>query len=130
MTSLLTEAFDSAKRTLRERAKNLPDHLQDEIAEQLIEYIEEEMKWQQELAHSQSSILDDLAAIALNESHQRKSVQRAEVYGHSVSDEIVSLLTPVLIPITTELEQEFADWEAASDEDWAIMDTLLTSVEN
>ena len=65
MTSLLTEAFD--------RAKNLPDHLQDEIAEQLIEDIEEEMKWQQELAHTQSSVLDDLAAIALNESHQGKT---------------------------------------------------------
>ena len=65
MTSLLTEAFD--------RAKNLPDHLQDEIAEQLIEDIEEEMKWQQELSHPQSSILDDLAMIALNESHQGKT---------------------------------------------------------
>ena len=65
MTSLLTEAFD--------RAKNLPDHLQDEIAEQLIEDIEEEMKWQQELSHPQSSLLDDLAAIALNESQQDKT---------------------------------------------------------
>ena len=65
MTSLLTEAFD--------RAKNLPAHLQDEIAEQLIEDIEEEMKWQQELAHPQSSILDDLATIALHESQQGKT---------------------------------------------------------
>ena len=65
MTSLLTEAFD--------RAKNLPDHLQDEIAEQLIEDIEEEMKWQQELSRPQSSILDDLATIALSESQRDKT---------------------------------------------------------
>lgn len=58
-------------------------------------------------------------------------VQRAGVYGHSVSDEIVSLLTPVLMEVSNDLEREFADWEAASDEDWLAMDnTLLTSAQN
>ena len=38
--------------------------------EDWIEDIEEEMKWQQELVHQQSSRLDDLATIALNESQQ------------------------------------------------------------
>lgn len=65
-------------------------------------------------------------------------VRRAEVSGHSVSDEIVSLLNPVSLQIPTELDfpketvldREFADWEAASDEDWVTMDTLLASEEN
>ena len=57
-------------------------------------------------------------------------VQRAGVYGHSVSGEIVSLLTPMLIELSSDLEREFADWEAASDEDWLGMDTLLAPVEN
>ena len=38
--------------------------------EDWIEDTEEEMKWQQELAYPQSSRLDDLAEIALNESQQ------------------------------------------------------------
>jgi hypothetical protein len=54
-------------------------------------------------------------------------VQRARVYGHSVSGEIVSLLTPMLMQGSTELEREFADWEAASDEDWLATETLLAS---
>jgi hypothetical protein len=37
MTHLLTEAF--------RKAQNLPEHLQDELAEQLIEDIESELKW-------------------------------------------------------------------------------------
>jgi hypothetical protein len=57
-------------------------------------------------------------------------VRRAGAYGHSVSGEIVSLLTPVLMTLPSELEREFADWEAASDEDWLTMNTLLTSAEN
>ncbi len=55
--------------------------------------------------------------------------QNALAHGHSVSSEIVALLTPVLIPASTELLQEFADWEAASDEDWIIMETRLTSID-
>ena len=57
-------------------------------------------------------------------------VQRAEISGHSVSDEIVSLLSPISIQIPRELEREFSDWETASDEDWETIDTLLTSTEN
>ena len=44
--------------------------------------------------------------------------QRAQARGHSVSGEIVTLLTPLLMPVPCELEQEFVAWEAASDEDW------------
>ena len=41
------------------------------------------------------------------------------------------MLTPVLMQVSTELDREFADWEAASDEDWLAMDnTLLTSAQN
>jgi hypothetical protein len=57
-------------------------------------------------------------------------VRRAGAYGHSVSGEIVSLLTPVLMPVPSELEREFADWEAASDEDWLMIEELLTSADN
>jgi hypothetical protein len=57
-------------------------------------------------------------------------VQRAAVHGHSLSGEIVSLLTPLLMQLPTELAQEFAAWEAASDEDWLNMEALFTSAEH
>ncbi len=38
MTTLLIEAF--------KKAQDLPDYLQDELAEQLIEDVENEIKWQ------------------------------------------------------------------------------------
>ena len=67
MTDLLTEAFN--------KAQSLPIHLQDELAEQLIEDIENELKWQQSLSQPQSSTLENLAAKALNDSLQRKTKQ-------------------------------------------------------
>jgi hypothetical protein len=60
MTSLLDSAF--------QRAKTLPEHLQDELAQQLIADIENELQWQQTLAREQSSVLDELAQQALTES--------------------------------------------------------------
>ncbi len=53
--------------------------------------------------------------------------QRAEAQGHSVSREIVALLTPLLMQIPNQLEEEFAAWEAASDEDWLSMEGMLAS---
>jgi len=55
--------------------------------------------------------------------------QHALANGHSVSSEIVALLTPLLMQASTELIQEFADWEAARDEDWLSMEATLTSVD-
>jgi hypothetical protein len=52
-------------------------------------------------------------------------VQQAKLHGHSVSVEITTLLTPLLIQVPTELVQEFAAWEAASDEDWLSLEATL-----
>jgi hypothetical protein len=65
MTSLLAQAF--------EKAQTLPEHLQDEIAQQLIDDIENEMNWQQILAQPQPSLLDELAQQALQESASGKT---------------------------------------------------------
>jgi hypothetical protein len=49
----------------------------------------------------------------------------AEQKGHSLNDEIVTLL---MISLTTEieaLEEEFALWEIASDEDWLNTESKL-----
>jgi len=54
--------------------------------------------------------------------------QRAQSHGRSVSREIVALLTPLLMQIPNELEEEFAAWEAASDEDWLSMEGMLASL--
>jgi hypothetical protein len=45
-----------------------------------------------------------------------------------VSREIVALLTPLLMQIPNELEEEFAAWEAASDEDWLSMEVMVASL--
>ena len=65
MTNLLTEAF--------KKAQNLPEHVQNELAEQLIEDIEDELKWQQQLSQPQSPLLDTLAVQALEDSRQGKT---------------------------------------------------------
>jgi len=65
MTNLLTEAF--------KKAQNLPEDIQDELAKQLIEDIENEFQWQQILSQPQNSILDELARKALNESSEEKT---------------------------------------------------------
>ena len=53
--------------------------------------------------------------------------QRAQESGHSISSEIVALLSVLLSGPTDELEQEFAEWEAASDEDWQAMEAVLAA---
>ena len=65
MTDLLTEAF--------RKAQDLPDYLQDELAEQLIEDVENEIKWQQLLSQPQNMKLDELAAKALSDSMNGKT---------------------------------------------------------
>lgn len=65
MTNLLTEAF--------KKVQDLPDYLQDELAEQLIEDVENELQWQQQLSQRQHSTLDELAAKALSDSTQGKT---------------------------------------------------------
>ncbi|MBE9257578.1 hypothetical protein IQ228_09490 [Dolichospermum sp. LEGE 00246] len=55
--------------------------------------------------------------------------QQAQAHGYSVSDEITALLTPSLMQIPTELVQEFAAWETASDEDWLSMEATLASLD-
>jgi hypothetical protein len=65
MTNLLTKAF--------KKVQDLPDYLQDELAEQLIEDVENELQWQQQLSHPQHSKLDELAAKALSDSTQGKT---------------------------------------------------------
>lgn len=51
--------------------------------------------------------------------------QRAQVHGQSVSSEIVALLISSLVQDSAELAKEFADWEAASDEDWLSLEAAL-----
>lgn len=53
--------------------------------------------------------------------------QRAKAGGHSISGEIVAILSFLLSQPTDELEQEFAEWEAASDEDWQGMEAMLAA---
>ncbi|NBD16492.1 MAG: hypothetical protein GVY04_10240 [Cyanobacteria bacterium] len=65
MTNLLTEAFN--------KAQNLPEHIQDELAQQVIEDIESELQWQETLSQPQSSSLDQLARQALNDSLEGKT---------------------------------------------------------
>lgn len=65
MTDLLTQAF--------EKAQSLPDYLQKELAQQLIEDIENELKWQETLSQPQDSKLEELAAKALNDSIDGKT---------------------------------------------------------
>jgi len=56
--------------------------------------------------------------------------QQAQAHGHSVSNEIVALLASMLGQTSAVLTQEFADWEAASDEDWLNIEATLASEEN
>lgn len=65
MTDLLTEAFN--------KAQNLPEHLQNELAQQVMEDIESELQWQDTLSQPQSSSLDELARQALNDSFEGKT---------------------------------------------------------
>jgi uncharacterized protein (DUF433 family) len=65
MTHLLAEAF--------KKAQSLPESIQDELAKQLIEDIENEFQWQKTLSQPQSSFLDELALKALSDSSEGKT---------------------------------------------------------
>lgn len=65
MTHLFIEAFN--------KAQDLPGYLQDELAAQLIEDIENELRWQQVLFQPQSAVLEDLALQALDDSNKGKT---------------------------------------------------------
>ena len=53
--------------------------------------------------------------------------QQAVAHGQSVSEEIVALLSSLLMPLPDELADEFAAWEAASDEDWLALENAIQS---
>jgi hypothetical protein len=65
MTNLLNTAFD--------KAQGLPDYLQNEIAEQVIEGIENELQWQKTLQQQQPIKLEKLATKALKDSIDGKT---------------------------------------------------------
>jgi hypothetical protein len=56
----------------------------------------------------------------------RTIARQAQIHGKTVNSEIVDLLTPLLVPLSTELEREFESWEEASDEDWLSMETIIS----
>ncbi len=66
MTNLLEEAFN--------KARSLPEYLQDELAQQLIEDIESELQWQKTLSQPQSSFLDELAWKSFNNSSEGTTI--------------------------------------------------------
>ena len=67
MTELLEQAF--------KKAQKLSDHLQDELAQQLLEDIENELKWQQTLSNPnvELGILEEMAQEALIEDRGGKT---------------------------------------------------------
>jgi hypothetical protein len=64
MTNLLAQAF--------QKASQLPEHIQDEIACELLDEIEWENRWDKTLADSQDK-LDQLAQKAIDEYHSGKT---------------------------------------------------------
>jgi hypothetical protein len=56
--------------------------------------------------------------------------QLAQSRGHSVSQEVVTLLTSLVPRLTDELAKEASEWEAASDEDWLAIEHMLAIQEN
>jgi hypothetical protein len=67
MTNLLEKAF--------EEAQKLSDYLQDELAQQLLEDIQNELRWQETLAKQDNdiSILKQMAQAALIEDQEGKT---------------------------------------------------------
>jgi plasmid stability protein len=70
------------------------------------------------------------AQVTLPTELYRAIEQRAQKHGHSLSSEIAALLTDSLGLATKDLNEEFALWEAASDEDWLTMETMLAAEEH
>lgn len=67
------------------------------------------------------------AQVALPIDLYQAIAQQAQAHGHYISNEIVALLAPMLGYNSNELAQEFAQWEAASDEDWLNIEATLAS---
>jgi hypothetical protein len=67
------------------------------------------------------------AQITLPTKLYRAIEQQAQGHGCSVSSEIASILAISLGISADELADEFGAWEAASDEDWLKMETVLAS---
>ncbi len=53
--------------------------------------------------------------------------QQAKMHGHSVNSEIVTLLAASISTEVGNLVDEFVAWEAASDEDWLNIETMLVN---
>jgi DNA phosphorothioation-dependent restriction protein DptG len=70
MTQLLQKAFHEAQK--------LSEHLQDELAQQLLADIENELKWQETLANPDTDldILRQMAQEALNEDREGKTEEK------------------------------------------------------
>ena len=69
------------------------------------------------------------AQVALPKELYRAIQRRAQAHGCSVSNEIATLLTTSLEMGMEQLAEEFAAWEAASDEDWLDMEAMLAAEE-
>ncbi|MBW4583069.1 MAG: Arc family DNA-binding protein [Tildeniella nuda ZEHNDER 1965/U140] len=65
--------------------------------------------------------------IVLPEETYHAIKERARVRGCSVNDEIVALLKTLLTDEADALKHEIDAWEAASDEDWLQMETVLAT---
>ena len=70
MTELLEQAF--------KKAQKLSNDLQDELAQQLLEDIESELKWQESLSSSdvELGILEEMAQMALIEDQEGKTEEK------------------------------------------------------
>ena len=70
MTELLEQAF--------KKAQKLSNDLQDELAQQLLEDIESELKWQESLSSSdvELGILEEMAQMALIEDREGKTEEK------------------------------------------------------
>jgi hypothetical protein len=66
----MTRALDKAFA----RASSLPEAIQDQLAEQMLEDIEGELKWDQTLADSQD-LLEDMARKALDAQRQGRTTR-------------------------------------------------------
>ena len=70
MTELLEQAF--------KKAQKLSNYLQDELAQQLLEDIENELKWQESLSDSDADldVLEQMAQRALIEDREGKTEEK------------------------------------------------------
>lgn len=72
MTELLEQAF--------KKAQKLSSHLQDELAQQLLEDIENELKWQESLSDSDVNLdaIEEMAQMALVEDREGKTEENSK----------------------------------------------------